>query len=145
MVLITFLICLTSNIKADPVIIKKGQKVPVDGVFYSNDAHAKLVSKLQTQKKQCELEKSTAVEKAKIQSNATIATLKIDLAIEKQKLQLTRDTMASQKKLLLNILPKEKTSWWKSPTFVFWSGVVAGIIATGLATWGATEIIQKVK
>lgn len=139
------LVCWGTTSKADPKFIKKGQAVPTDGVFYSKDAHAKLVSKLQTQKKQCNLDKKMAVEKAKTESAGKIARLKIDLAVTIQKLNLTRESMSAQKKLLLGVIPKRnKQYWWKSTPFLFFSGVVAGIIVSGLATWGATEIVQKV-
>lgn len=133
--------------RADPAppvrTIKKGEKAPADGVFYTNEAHAKLASKLQTQNKMCQLNKEIALQRQKAKLNSKVATLTIALEVEKKKLDLTRALLKDQKKLLLSTVPKRKTPWWKSPTFVFWSGFSAAIVVTGLATWGALEFADR--
>ena len=87
--MITSWICFPRVTAAEEVkVLRKGQVAPADGVFYTNAAHAKLVAKLQTQAKRCELEKQTAVAKGKGEAAGRTAELQISLETEKQKLKL---------------------------------------------------------
>lgn len=137
----------TSQVQAEPEVqaIQKGKAAPFDGVVYSKAAHAKLVAKLQTSEKRCKLDIKTALAKQKTESDGKIRVLKINLEVAKKRLELTVDLAKTQKKILLATIPRAKTPWWKSPAFVFWSGVAAGIVVTGLATWGAVRIVQTTK
>lgn len=144
--MILFLTFSTKVALTDPVkIIKKGEKAPSDGVFYTNDAHAKLISKVKLQAQKCQAEKTFALQKQKISLDSKVASIKIALDVEKAKLKLTANLLKTQKKMLLLTVPKQKTQWWRKPQFVFWTGFVAAFIATGLATWAALEIVEHKK
>lgn len=134
-----------SNVHAQAKLTE-GKPAPTDGVFYTVKEHAKLVSKIDKQKKRCQLEKEFVKDKVKLQYNLKLDKLKIDVNTLEYRLSIQKSLYKDNKNLLLKELEKAKTTpWYRHPQFVFWSGFVVSTVAYGLLTWGYTELRDKIQ
>lgn len=127
--------------KADPVALKAGQKAPEDGVFYSNDAHAKLVAKIKTDQARHEQELEYWKRKLKLEMDTALKLKDVSIDILNQKLTLTIKAAEAREKFLLGEAVKAQTiPWYKSPTFVAVTTVVLTIGVGAFAVWGVDKL-----
>jgi len=129
-----------NNIYAQ-VAIQKNSKVNQDGIFYTIDEHAKLVSKIKGMNQKCEIEKEYLTKKLQLQHNLDMSRLKIDNESLSKQLKLSEQLYKDNKKYLLKELEISKTvKWYKHPSFVFTVGVITTSLVYGLLTYGYTKL-----
>lgn len=122
-------------------VVKKGKKIPFDGILYSNSAHAILVAKQKTAEHRGKLILELELSKQKVGLQSKLKLSLIELDVEKRKHELTKQLAKDQKSLLLGELAKvKKVPWYKSQTFSFWGGIVLAASITALSIWGASEL-----
>lgn len=122
-------------------VIKKGKPAPFDGIIYSNDAHALLVSKTKTMKLEYDLKLEYLEKKLGIDCNSKLNLLKIDKNILTKKIEIIEDFSQKQKKYLLNQIESNTIiPWYRSWQFV---SVTTFLLTVGLgifSIWGINEL-----
>lgn len=141
MVLCLFVLLLTTSNVYSQSLISKGQSVNQDGVFYTIDEHAKLISKIKSIDNKCSLEKEYLTKKLELKHNLDMSRLKIDNDLLLKKLQLQESLHSDNKKFLLKELEEErKIPWYKSEHFLFWTGFISATLVYTVAVYGYTKL-----
>lgn len=123
------------------VAVKQGQQAPFAGVLYSYTAHALLVARTKSENERYKLRCDLQLGKLRVSLDSKLKLKQIALEIERKSHQGTRKLAKQQKDLLLNELKRvEKVPWYKSPVFMFTTGVVVTVGLTALAVYAVDQI-----
>lgn len=127
--------------RADPVVLKAGQKAPKDGVFYSNDAHARLVSKIKIQDSKHKQDLDYWKRKLTLEMNTALKLKGIEIDVLKQRMGLVTKAASASGKFLLGQVSKARSiPWYKSPTFVAVTTFVLTIGVGAFSVWTVNEL-----
>jgi hypothetical protein len=123
------------------ITIKAGVKAPFDGVLYSKEAHALLVSRTKTTDDRYKLKCELQLGRLRIELAKDTRLKVLELAAEKAAHLATKNLHKTSKGLLLSELKKAKTTpWYKSGAFMFTVGVVVTLTLGSLAVWAVSEL-----
>lgn len=131
------------NARADKKIVsvKKGQAVPFAGVLYSNEAHALLVARTKSQDERYKLKCDFELGKLKVSTKSQLKLKEIELDTERKSHKISQKLGAQQRDLLLRELKRvKKVFWYKSPVFMFITGIVVTVGLTTLAVYTVDQI-----
>jgi hypothetical protein len=139
------LVSITTVARADEIqIVKKGQTTPFDGILYSNNAHALLVSKTKILQESCKLKLDYELKKKEVEYSTKLNNLKIENEVLRKKLKITSNLNLEQRKYLLKQLEyRVKIPWYKSWQFASIVSVIVTLGLGALSVWGATEIVKN--
>jgi len=132
--------------RADPVVqvIRKGQAVPEDGVFYSSDAHAQLVAKLKGMEAKCQELTDHAVKVETVRLTLELNKWKLEADSWKRQFQLAEDFGLKQRNLLLKqVAESQQVPWYQRPWFIasLTVGLTVGLAA--FSVWTFKELAEK--
>lgn len=115
--------------------------MPFTGVLYSHTAHALLVARTKSEGERYKLRCDLQLGKLRVSLDSKLKLNQIALETERKSHQGTQKLAKQQKDLLLNELKRvEKVPWYKSPVFMFTTGVVVTVGLTALAVYAVDQI-----
>ena len=122
---------------ADPVSVKlvtnldKEQRAPFKGILLSEEAAAKLFADIKFSRKECDAELAKNTEVLNIKNKSAIDILKLNLDVEKTRLEGMIGVRDDRIKFLeKNYMPP---AWYESQELWFAFGILAGIGVTAAA------------
>ena len=132
----------TNVIESSQVVaVSKGDRVPFDGIVFSDEAVAKLKAKLETSDATCQiqLDHDKTVSDAELQYAKSVSESKLQLCQDTATAKIEfRDSEIESMTKQINKLEKHRTM----SQLYFTGGVVSGIALTVLAGWAIGQAAQ---
>jgi hypothetical protein len=137
-ILISQLISIQLIYAQEAVYLKKGEKVPFDGLLLSKEAQAKVLAEQEKQKEQCGLDKNYLKMRQEENCKHSINLKKIENEALEEKLNSLLKIKQDEINRLQDIAVKDKSDFWKNLYFVL------GFVSGSLIVIGSAALIKNV-
>jgi len=118
--------------------------VKSDGVFYTVEEHAKLVSQIKGSEAKCKARIEYEVKRSTIALTRDLIKARTEAEYTARQLDGAEAAMFKQRDLLLAEIAKRKAiPWHKSPAFVATLSVVSTVAVAAFSVWVFRELAQN--